>query len=485
VGGIGYRARTTPQSPALLTAEATVTFTELDERHRRLAGLLREGGLERGARVGLLAGNRPELIEVAAGCLRAGIVPVPVSPLLPPSDIAHLIEDSGAEWLFSDRPVGPLPGLRRTILFGNEYERRLQEAVAAGVAEVTLTRPMHYTSGTTGRPKGVWVPPKDEAAAARASDDFRAMWGLSADDVHLVCSPLSHSAPLRWAIRTLEAGGAVAVQERFDAEQSLAAIALFGVTTTFMVPTHLERIFGLQDHTLRRHDLGSIRLVAHAGAPMRETTKRKAIALFPPGVVWEFYGSTEGQATRISAEEWLRKPGSVGIPRAEASILITEPGGGEPVAAGETGEVWVCDPTADRFEYWGDEARTRAAWQDGCYSVGDLGWLDRDGYLFLAGRIDDMIITGGINVHPQEVEAVLSAHPAVTEAMVYGAPHEEWGQQVRALVVPAQAASVDPQDLRAWARERLAGPKVPRAVEIVDELPRTSTGKLRRRGLGR
>lgn len=482
MGGIGYRAKTAPDSPALIGLRTTRTFGELEERHRRLAGLLRDGGLGPGDRIAVLAGNGPELLEVASGCLRAGIVPVPIGPLLPAPEIAYLIEDSGARWLFSDFFAEPIVGIERTINFGDAYERCLQDATPAAIADVTLTRPMHYTSGTTGPPKGVWVPPKNEPAAARASDDFRALWGLTDEDVHLVCSPLGHSAPLRWSIRTLEAGGAVVVQPKFDAAETLASIELFGVSSSFMVPTHLERIFQLEEPALVRHDLSSIRLVAHAGAPIRKATKRRAITLFPPGSVWEFYGSTEGPATRISTEEWLRKPGSVGTPRSDASILITEVGGTEPVPVGDTGRVWICDPTADRFEYWGDEAKTRAAWRGDCYSVGDLGWLDADGYLFLAGRMGDMIITGGINVYPQEVEEVLNAHPSVREVMVYGAPHAEWGHQVRALVVPTAGTSVDPEDVRAWARERVAGPKVPRSVEIVAELPRTPTGKLRRSG---
>jgi long-chain acyl-CoA synthetase len=405
---------------------------------------------------------------------------VPVGTLLPPAEVAYLIEDSGARWLFTDAVVDPIPQLERTITLGDAYERCLHDAPPSAVADVTLTRPMHYTSGTTGRPKGVWVPPADQSIAARASHDFRTLWGLRSDEVHLVCSPLSHSAPLRWAIRTLEAGGAVVVQPRFDAQETLAAIELFGVTSSFMVPTHLERILALDQSTLGRHDLSSMRLLAHAGAPIRESTKREAIELFPPGSVWEFYGSTEGQATRISSQEWLAKPGSVGTAVRGASIEIKDPLGKSALPPGESGQVWICDPAAERFEYWGDEARTSNAWCNGCFSVGDRGWLDDDGYLFLTGRVDDMLITGGVNVQPQEVEAVLMEHPAVAEAMVFGSPHEDWGEQVQALVVPSHGAHLDPEGLRAWARERLAGPKVPRVIEVVDELPRSETGKLRR-----
>jgi long-chain acyl-CoA synthetase len=290
---------------------------------------------------------------------------------------------------------------------------------------------------------------------------------------------LVHSAPLRFSIRTLEAGGKVAVQARFDAEETLAAIEFFGATTTFMVPTHLERIFALGRKTLARHDLSSIRLLVHAGAPIRETTKRNAIDTFPQGTVWEFYGATEGQATRISAQEWLTKPGSQGTPNPGVEIVITSEGG-DVLGPHEVGEVWIKDFRADRFEYWGDKQKTRAAWRDDAFTVGDLGWLDDDGYLWLAGRKHDTIITGGVNVYPQEVERVLLDHPAVAEVSVYGASHLEWGQEVRAQVVPVPGLPLDAELLRAWARERLAGYKCPRIIELVDDLDRTPTGKIKR-----
>jgi long-chain acyl-CoA synthetase len=273
----------------------------------------------------------------------------------------------------------------------------------------------------------------------------------------------------------------VVVQERFDPEETMAAIEMFGASTTFMVPTHLERIIATGSTVLKRHDLSSIRLLAHAGAPIRPDTKRAVIALFPFGSVWEFYGSTEGQATRISSEEWLHKPGSVGTPRSGARIVIADEDG-RALESAQSGEVWIEDPTIERFEYWRDPAKTATAWRHGAFSVGDLGWLDDDGYLFLSGRKHDTIITGGVNVYPQEVEAALNEHPAVAESLVYGADHPEWGQEVRALVVPSFGKPLDGELLRAWARERLAGYKCPRRIDVVTELPRTPTGKLKRTG---
>lgn len=477
--GIASAARNAPEAVAVIAPGASVTFGELQDRQSALAGGLRSTGLKRGDRIAVYSTNRIESLEVTIGALRAGIVPVPVNPLLTPPEVAYLLEDSGARVVFTDRSIDPLPGLDAVVTFGDAYERFLHEAKPLNLAEVALGRPMHYTSGTTGAPKGVWVGPVDQARARQLSEEFRSLWGITEDDIHLVCSPLAHSAPHRFAMRTLEAGGRVVLQTKFQADETLAAIELFGVTSTFMVPTHLERIFALGRTTLARHDVSSMRLLAHAGAPIRRATKEDALGFFPQGSVWEFYGSTEGQATRISSEEWRAKPGSVGRALPGGEIVIANDAG-EEIALGEIGWVWVRDPSGERFEYWNDRAMSRSAWSDDAFCVGDLGSLDEDGYLFLAGRGDDTIITGGVNVYPMEVENVLVMHPSVAEALVYGTAHDEWGQEVRALVVPAFNQPLDAEMLRAWARERLAGFKCPRLIEIADELPRTPTGKIRR-----
>ena len=427
----------------------------------------------------MYSANRVESLEVSIGALRAGVVPVPINPLLTPSEVDYVLSDSGARVLFTDRLVETSPSTQRVITFGDAYERYIHGASPADISDVALGRPMHYTSGTTGSPKGVWVEPHTEARAIALSHAFRELWGIDENDAHLVCSPLAHSAPHRFAMRTLEAGGLVVLQGRFNGAETLAATELFGITSTFMVPTHLERIFGLGRRALARHDLSTMRLLAHAGAPIRDATKREALEIFPEGSVWEFYGSTEGQATRISTEEWLSRPGSVGRALPGGDITIADNDGNE-LPEGAIGWVWVRDPANEPWEYWGDAPKTRRAWSEDAFCVGDLGSLV-DGYLFLAGRGDDTIISGGVNVYPLEVENVLAGHPSVAEALVYGVDHDEWGQEVHALVVPAFNQPLDAELLRAWARERLAGFKCPRVIEIVDDLPRTPTGKVQRR----
>jgi len=477
VSGLGGRTFSAPDHPALICGDRSLSFGELEDLQARLAGFLAVASIGTGERVAVLAANSIELLVVTIGCLRAGIVPVPISPLLTEPERAHLLEDSGAGLLFTDR--APEYKLERTVTMGNlAGELRGCEQVA--LSDVTLTRPLHYTSATTGRPKGVWVPPVDGATATARSEDFRASWGMTGADVHLVCSPLTHSGPHRYALRTLEAGGSVVVQERFDAAATLAAIERHRVTTTFMVPTHLERILALEPDELRAHDLSSLRLLAHAGAPIRRITKERAMELFPTNSVWEFYGSTEGGFTRLAPWEAIEHPGSVGRPAAGTTIEIRDEDAGRMLGAGEVGFVWLRAPGAERFEYWRDEAATVAAWDGDAFTVGDLGRLDDDGYLHLVGRPGELIISGGINVYPREVEEALMGHPGVSEALVYGADDPEWGQRVRALIVAASDASPDPEELRSWLRSRLAPHKCPRTIEVVAELPRTTTGKIRR-----
>jgi acyl-CoA synthetase (AMP-forming)/AMP-acid ligase II len=476
VGGIGQVAAFNPDAAAILTMGGPLSFADLNLRQSRLAGAFKNAGLATGDRVAVLSRNRPEYLEVTIAALRAAIVPVPLNPLLTPREIEYILEDSGARWLFTDQNVEGSLELDRIITFGDAYERCLFEAEPVTLSSVALGRPMHYTSGTTGWPKGVWVSPYGPDQGEEVSERFRALWNLRTEDRHLVVSPLAHSAPHRFALRTLEAGGMVVLQPKFDAREVVAAIELFGITSAFMVPTHLERILDLR----ARHDLSSMRLLAHAGAPIRERTKRQAIDLFPTGSLWEFYGSTEGQATRISTEEWLAKPGSVGKALPGGRLIVVDPETGEEREPNETGEVWVRDPSGEEFTYWGDAARTDGARRNDMFTVGDLGYLDDDGYLFLTGRRHDTIITGGVNVYPQEVERVLHENEAIGDVVVYGVPHDEWGQEVHAAVVPAPEAVLDADTLQSWARERLAGFKCPRHFHVVDELERTATGKLKR-----
>src|SRR4051794_11548740 len=323
---------------------------------------------------------------------------------------------------------------------------------------------MHVTSGTTGTPKGVWSGVLGPADAIALVEEERAMWGFREDDVNLVLSPLYHSAPLRFASGTALAGGRVVVPGPFDAALATAAIERDRPTTMFCVPAHLQRLFAHWD-THGRPDLSSFRLVAHAGAPCPPALKRRLIEAFPDGSTWEFYGSTEGQFTACRSEEWLERPGTVGRARP-----------GRRLSVDPEGTIWCAVPAYARFEYFGDPEKTASAWRGDEFTVHDVGRLDEAGYLYLDGRRHDLVITGGVNVYPLEVENALREHPGVADIAVYGVPDDRWGQRVCAAVVGTATAA----DLDAFARERLAPPKRPKEYRHLDELPRTLTGKVRR-----
>jgi len=424
-----------------------VRAADSERDQRRAAAALQAAGVRSGDRILVSAAASPELLAVVLGALRTGVVPVVLDPGLPDSERGALAEDAGPAL-----DVGSEPG-------------RLLGDGEADLADVPLARPMHYTSGTTGRRKGVWSGVlSDDDARALAAEEID-LWEFVAADRHLVLSPLHHSAPLRFAISTLLAGGEVLLPGPFDTARAATAISNLRPTTTFCVPTHLQRLLGHGGAGRDAVDWSSFRMLAHAGAPCPPPLKRAVIEALPEGSVWEFYGSTEAQFTVCSTEDWLAHPGSVGRARP-----------GRRLETDERGQLWCAVPRWARFEYWRAPEKTAAAWRGELVTVGDLGRVDDDGIVWLDGRREDLIISGGVNVYPAEVEAVLDAHPDVVESAVFGMPDDDWGQRV----VAAFVGNVDPGDLASWARERLAAAKRPKSLHPLGELPRTSTGKVRR-----
>ena len=422
-----------------------LTAAEAEPAQRRMAGALAARGLRPGDRVAFLLPSSAALLVALLGALRSGVVAVPLNPALLDEERAALLDDAQAGLVVDDESA------LAALLDGPEAE----------LAPVPLSRPMHYTSGTTGQPKGVWSGLLSDGDAAALCAEEADVWGFAPDDVHLVCSPLHHSVAIRFSAGTLLAGGSVVVLPRFDAAAAASAIAAHRPTTTFMVPAHLQRLFAHGDLP----DLSGVRLLAHAGAPCPEPLKEAAIAAFPRGSVWEFYGATEGQFTVCSTDDWFDHPGTVGRARP-----------GRRLSVDDDGTIWCAVPHHARFEYWRDPAKTAAAWRGDAFTVGDLGRLDDDGYLYLDGRRDDLVISGGVNVYPAEVERVLAAMPGVQDVAVFGVADERWGQKVCAAVVGAVVGD----DVIAHARRHLAPYKCPKQVFVVDELPHTSTGKLRR-----
>ena len=402
--------------------------------------------LQPGDRVALLLPGSQDYVELVVGLLARGVFPVPLDPRLTAAERAGILQDVDPALVVEDWSDAPV--------------------VTAGLP---LGRPMHVTSGTTGRPKAVFsgVLTTDQAESLHGEE--RDLWGFESTDVNLVLSPLYHSAPLRFGTGTLLAGGRLVVPGPFDPATVTAAIEAERPTTMFCVPTHLQRLFAHWDR-VGVPDLSSFRLVAHAGAPCPPAVKDRLVELFPEGSTWEFYGSTEGQFTACRSEEWQQRRGTVGRARP-----------GRELSLDEDGTIWCRVPEHARFEYFGDPARTADTWRtlsDGssAFTVGDLGRMDDDGYLYLDGRRVDLVITGGVNVYPLEVENALREHPGVDDVAVYGVPDQEWGQRVCAAVVGAASEA----ELTAYARERLSPPKRPKSWRFLDDLPRTLTGKVRR-----
>jgi acyl-CoA synthetase (AMP-forming)/AMP-acid ligase II len=412
---------------------------------RRVAGSLRARGVGEGDRVVFALPNSAGLLAAVVGTMRAGAVAVPLNPTLLPGERAVLVADAEPALVVDDAAT------LAALLDGPE----------ADLAPVPRSRPMHYTSGTTGRPKGVSSGLLSDADARALAEEEVELWGFGAGDLNLVVSPLYHSAPLRFAAATLLHGGDVVVLPRFDAALVSSVIASLRPTTAFLVPAHLQRLFALGGLP----PLDSFRLVLHAGAPCPEPLKRAAVDAFGIDRLWEFYGSTEGQFTVCSSPEWFDRPGTVGRARPGRRLSIDD-----------DGTIWCDVPPHARFEYWRAPEKTGAAWRGSAFTVGDLGRVDDDGYLWLDGRRDDLVISGGVNVYPLEVEQALAGLPGLDDVAVFGVDDERWGQRVCAAVV----GDVTPDAVLAWARERLAPYKVPKEVHRVGELPRTGTGKVRR-----
>ncbi|GAB3783798.1 class I adenylate-forming enzyme family protein [Nocardioides ungokensis] len=410
--------------------------------------------LREGSRVALLVPGSAAYVDLVMSLLAAGMFPIPLDPRLTSYERERILA-----------PLRPDLVVETEDLLASMVEHtpeRYRRGVPRG-------RPIHCTSGTTGTPKGVFSGLLDPEQAAALVAEERELWGFTDTDVNLVLSPLHHSAPLRFATGTILAGGRIVVPGPFDPATVTDAIERERPTSMFCVPTHLQRLFAHWD-AVGVPDLSSFRLVAHAGAPCPVDVKRRLIAEFPAGSTWEFYGSTEGQFTACRSEEWLERPGTVGRARPGRALELDE-----------DGTIWCSVPEHARFSYLGDPEKTAAAWRDAAdgrqaFTVGDLGRLDDEGYLHLDGRREDLIISGGVNVYPLEVEQALLEHPGVEDVAVHGVPDEQWGQRVCAAVV----GSATEEELVAHARERLAPPKRPKTWTFLDELPRTLTGKVRR-----
>ncbi len=492
--GIPAAAAVRPGHPALVLGSQHRTYAELDDRAHHAAHALSHLGVTRGDRVGVMLPNSFEWFEVVHGAGRLGAVAVPVNVHFKAAETGWVLTDSGCravvvtpELAGSLADVADIPRL----VVGDGYEEALA-AAGPGGGPLDTAGPgsdggppeggegwpttMVYTSGTTGRPKGV-VPGRDDLRRTAAGmAGMGARWGFGPGDVHLLVGPAYHSGPAAFAQAHLALGATVVVMPRWDAESCLSLIQDQRVTNTHMVPSNFIRILDLEQKIRASYDLSSLRVVLHAAAPCPVPVKRAFMELVGPEKVFEYFGATEGGGTAISPQEWLEHPGSVGRAIGGNEIVILDDEGNV-LGPGEVGLVYV-RPESAPFRYHRDDDKTSAAFKGERFTVGDMGYLDNDGYLFLTDRRADMVITGGVNVYPREIEDVLYLHPDVADCAVYGVADERWGEALKAVVQPRAGASLSTDDVVAWCRERLADYKRPRLVAFVDELPRDPNGKI-------
>lgn len=493
-------AAAAPGKPAVVTAEGgrVLTYGELDRRSRQVSRLLASRGVQTGDHVALLLANQPEYFEVAWGAQRRGTYWTPVNWHLTAAEAGYIVGDCGARVLFASAETAHVaaeiaadqPGLT-VFVTGAEpgpgqasYDAAISAQSADQISDEVDGAVLFYSSGTTGRPKGIkpnhTFPPF--GSPVLLAQLMNIVFGFGPDSVYLCPAPLYHAAPNNFSLGTHRLGGTVVLMDRFDPAGCLRAIEAHRVSHVQFVPTHFVRLLRLPDGQRLKFDVSSLRTVVHAAAPCPPNVKRQMIDWLGPRLVEYYAGSEANGITIIDSADWLAHPGSVGRALGSPVHIVGEDGAELP--AGEDGLIYF---EGQSFEYLGDPAKTASALDDrGWSTLGDIGHLDDEGFLYLSDRRTDLIISGGVNIYPAEIEAALISHPAVDDVAVIGVPDPEMGQLVLAIVQPARQGTGSP-DLAAELIEHchtlLATFKCPRSVEFVAELPRLPTGKLLRRRL--
>ena len=464
------------------------TYGELDDRARRLASVLGDLGAGPGRPVATVLPNGIEMFEVATAAAMLNAPYLPVNWHLKAGELAYILDDAKVAVVvgqsgFDDELTTALEAYGAgSLRVGPEYERALAAAEPLpGGDSGAGPELMFYTSGTTARPKGVvHAALSDDRGRARGMEGQVALWSWTEDDVYVMSGPAYHASHLGWALCSLYVGAATVITDQFEARSFLAEVSRRRGTRSFMVPAHFIRILEIPEDERAALDLSSFSLIVHAAAPCPVSVKFKMMEAFPDAEIHELYGASEGGATRISPDEWRSRPGSVGRPWPGVEIRILDDDG-QPVAVGESGVIYIRPAGPQRFSYRNDEEATNRAWHDDAFTVGDIGHLDDDGYLTITDRVSDMVLWGGVNIAPREIEEVLFEHPAVVDCAVFGIPDERDGERLKAMV--QLRTDVDTDDLSEYVASRLARYKVPRAWEVVDELPRDQNGKVRKRQL--
>jgi long-chain acyl-CoA synthetase len=496
--GLWNIAREQPELTAVVDPDGRqVTYAELAAAADRYGRGFQAMGLEPGDVVVLLLPNGIDLVSVYFGAFQTGLYVVMANWHLVGAEVAYLIEDSGAKAFvaherFADTAADALARTKVTgfavgDVLGFEPLASLGAGESGRPDVRTAGSPMLYTSGTTGRPKGVRRPltGADPDTVSPQATWFFGIFGLGPfdDHVHICGSPLYHTAVLNFVANSIQLGHTAVLMDRWRPEEMLRLIEEHRVTHSHMVPTQFHRLLDLPVEVREKYDVSSLRCMIHGAAPCPQEVKRRMLDWWGPVVV-EYYAATEGGGTTIMADEWLRKPGSVGRAWPNSVVKVLDEAG-EEVPPGTPGLVYMRMGTSS-FEYHKDAEKTKAARVGDLFTLGDIGYLDEDGYLFLCDRKSDLIISGGVNIYPAEIENELVVHPKVADVAVFGVPNPDWGEEIKAVVRPADGVTPSDElttELLAFAAERLAKFKLPKTIDYLDELPRDPNGKLYKRKL--
>jgi long-chain acyl-CoA synthetase len=499
---LAWWARSIPSTPAIISSTGSVSFAELNGRANQLARAFRRRGLGVGDAVAVLCGNQVEFAETVFAVVRSGLRLTPINRYLTSDEVAYILSDCEAKALVVDGSLaavaaGALASAPRCqVCFvantgrgSHELDSRSEDFAiardaedAADLADPAIGTTMLYTSGTTGRPKGVL-----RSAAATASMLAVNIYGYEegGGDVHLCTGPLHHAAPLAFSLAApINYGAGVVLMERFDAAETLQLIERHSVTHTHMVPTMFHRLLSLPSELRDNHDFSSLRYVLHGAAPCPVSVKQRIIEWFGP-IVWEYYAASEGIGSFVDSETWLAHPGTVGKPYTPGQMMVGDEAGVE-LPPNEIGLMWLRPPEGGRFEYYKDPAKTSSSYRGDYFTLGDVGRMDEEGYFYLTDRSANLIISGGVNIYPAEVDDVLLQHPAVADAATIGVPDAEWGESVLSVVELQAGVSGSDElvtELISFCRSRLAHFKCPRSIDFVSTLPRQDNGKIYKRVL--
>ena len=492
-------AQSTPDKPALIMAGSgeMLTYRELEDRSNQAAQLFRSLGLRPGDHIAILCENQSHFYEICWGAQRSGLTYTAISTRLGTDEIAYIVNDCNARLLIvsaglvkqAEAILELTPGVRQRLLIGADapghqrWEQALAAQPARRITDECAGGDMLYSSGTTGRPKGVFSPPDSSAidASTPLIEMNRKAYGVDPETRYLSPAPLYHAAPLRFTMTVMRLGGTVVVMEHFDAEQYLELVQKYRITHSQLVPTMFVRMLKLPPEVRTSYDVSSLRCAIHAAAPCPIPIKEQMIDWWGP-ILWEYYAGTEGNGmTLVNSQDWLAHRGTVG--RAVVGELKISDEQGNELPPGEPGTVYFAGGKA--FQYHNDpvktaESRNARGWS----TLGDVGYVDADGFLYLTDRKAYMIISGGVNIYPQESENVLITHPKVADVAVFGVPNEDFGEEVKAVVQPRDMCDAGPEleaELIEFCRSQLSPIKCPRSVDFEAELPRHPTGKLYKR----